>query len=209
MTDVKNHGNVRRRTQHQRRESTRAALLAAAAGAVVDTGPSTGVADIARRAGVSSGALQHHFETKADLLVAVVEVGWNDLIERSVSVQRNAPPIDRIAALVASTWDAYLEPECRAAFLISSDPNIDADVARRVGSAFDAARCALDQLWVDVFADLELPEERVASARRFARSHVNGMVVQRQMGSVEPDPDEELTLLCTATLRILTDGSAS
>ena len=206
MVEVKSRTDTPpRRTQHERRASTRSALLIAAAGAIVDTGPSTGVAEIARRAGVSTGALQYHFESKTDLLVAVVEVGWNDLVERSMAIARDVSPADRVAALVSSMWESYQQPVCRAAFMVSSDPNIDADVAERITPVFDAERSRLDRLWLDTFADIEPPIERVASARRFARSHLVGMVVQRQLASDEPDPDEELDLLCQATLRILTD----
>jgi AcrR family transcriptional regulator len=207
MADVKTRVEAPRRTQQQRRASTRAALLAAAAGAIVEHGPSTGVAEIARRAGVSTGALQYHFESKTDLLVAVVEVGWNDLVERSMSIARDVSAADRIVALVSSLWEAYQQPACRAAFMVSSDPNIDADVAARIAPVFDAERSRLDQLWLDTFADLEPTIERVASARRFARSHLVGMVVQRQLASDEPDPDDELDQLCTATLTILTEQS--
>ena len=72
----------------------------------------------------------------------------------------------------------------------------------RVGPA------AVVQLYVDAFADLDVPIERITMARRFARSHLNGMVVQRQMASVEPEPDAELELLCDAVLGILTRPSA-
>ena len=205
MVEVKSRTDTPRRTQHERRASTRSALLTAAAGAIVETGPSTGVAEIARRAGVSTGALQYHFESKTDLLVAVVEVGWNDLVERSMAIARDVSPADRVAALVSSMWESYQHPGCRAAFMVSSDPNIDADVAERIAPVFDAERTRLDQLWLDTFADLEPPIERVASARRFARSHLVGMVVQRQLASDEPDPGDELDLLCQATLRILTE----
>jgi AcrR family transcriptional regulator len=205
MVEVKSRTATPRRTQHERRASTRSALLAAAAGAIVETGPSTGVAEIARRAGVSTGALQYHFESKTDLLVAVVEVGWNDLVERSLAIARDVSPADRVTALVSSMWASCQQPVCRAAFMVSSDPNIDADVAERITPVFDAERSRLDQLWLDTFADLEPPIERVASARRFARSHLVGMVVQRQLTSDEPDPGDELDLLCQATLRILTE----
>jgi AcrR family transcriptional regulator len=173
----------------------------------VSTGPSTAVADVARLAGVSTGALQYHFPSKTDLLVAVVEGGWNDLVERTMSAPRSGSPADRVAALVWSVWEAYRQPACRAAFMISSDPNLDADVAERTNAAFDTARSQLDQLWVDTFADLDVPIERITTARRFARSHLNGMVVQRQMASVEPEPDDELELLCQAVLSILTRPS--
>lgn len=183
--------------------------MASATRAVVDTGPSTSVADVARQAGVSTGALQYHFPSKADLLIAVVEGGWNDLVERTRSVPRSGSPSDRVTALVRSVWEAYQLPACRAAFMISSDPNLDPVVAERINAAFDAARARLDQLWVDTFADLDVSIDRITTARRFARSHLNGMVVQRQMASIEPEPDEELDLLCHAVLNILTRRSTS
>lgn len=208
MTAVKVDVHTPRRTQQERRASTRSALLDAAAQGIVEHGPSTSVADIARRANVSTGALQHHFSSKADLLVAVVDAGWNDLLERSESVDRDTPPIERVRALVHDVWESYRRPECRAAHMISSDPNIDPEVARRVVPVFEVVRERLDRLWHEVFADLELPMERVALARRFARSHLAGMVVQRQLSTVEPEPDEELGLLCQATLRILTQDQS-
>lgn len=209
MVDVKVPAGPPRRTQLERRSSTRASLLASATRAVVSTGPSTAVADVARQAGVSTGALQYHFPSKTDLLVAVVEGGWTDLVERTMSATRSGSPAERVAALVWSVWEAYRQPAVRAAFMISSDPNLDADVAARINAAFDIARAQLDQLWVDMFADLDVPIERITTARRFARSHLNGMVVQRQMASVEPEPDDELELLCHAVLSILTRPSVS
>lgn len=213
MTDVKHDRAIvdaaaPRRTQQQRRDSTRASLLAAAANAVVESGPSASVGDIARRAGVSTGALQYHFDSKTDLLVAVVEVGWNDLVERSMSVDRSTPLVERVDALVSAVWESYRRPECRAAFMISSDPGIDPAVSAGTAPVFDAVRERLDHIWSDVLSDLELPSERVALARRFARSHLAGMAVQRHMASVEPEPAEELRLLVQATLHILTEADA-
>jgi len=208
MVDVTAPAIPPRRTQFERRSSTRASLVASATRAVVSTGPSTAVADVARQAGVSTGALQYHFSSKTDLLVAVVETGWNDLVECTRSASRSGPPAERVAALVWSVWEAYRQPSVRAAFMISSDPNLDSGVAARINDAFDVARTQLDQLWLDAFADLDVPIERITMARRFARSHLNGMVVQRQMASVEPEPDAELELLCDAVLGILTRPSA-
>jgi AcrR family transcriptional regulator len=57
------------RTQAERRASTRAALLDAAIECIVEEGyASTTTRRIAERAGVTPGALQHHFASKAELL---------------------------------------------------------------------------------------------------------------------------------------------
>src|SRR5207302_5430172 len=58
-----------RRTQAARREATRSALLNAAAECLAEEGYArTTVRRIAERAGVTVGALQHHFSTRAALL---------------------------------------------------------------------------------------------------------------------------------------------
>jgi AcrR family transcriptional regulator len=59
----------RRRTQAQRREATRVALLDAAIDSLAEDGyAQTTMRGVAERAGVTPGALQHHFETKVELL---------------------------------------------------------------------------------------------------------------------------------------------
>lgn len=193
-----------RRTQEQRRELTTAAVLAATVDAVIETGPATGLMEIARRAGVTKGALQHHFPTKNDLMTAVVSDGWNDLVERlERASDESTSAADRVRSLVNEMWISYQQPLCRAAFMISSDPNISDDLGSRLSPLFESVRDHLDTLWNESFADLGVPDDRLAHARRFARSHLLGMLLQRQLQSVEPDPSLELSMLSQATLQLM------
>src|SRR3954451_23272146 len=62
------------RTQQQRREETRRALLDAAVQSLIEVGLArTTTLGVQRRADVSRGALLHHFPSKAELLVAAVD----------------------------------------------------------------------------------------------------------------------------------------
>jgi len=62
------------RTQQQRRDETRRALLDAAVESLIDVGfARTTTLEVQRRADVSRGALLHHFPSKAELLVAAVD----------------------------------------------------------------------------------------------------------------------------------------
>ncbi|HEY0480660.1 MAG TPA: TetR/AcrR family transcriptional regulator [Kofleriaceae bacterium] len=62
------------RTQQQRREETRRALLDAAVESLIEVGfARTTTLEVQRRAAVSRGALLHHFPSKAELLVAAVD----------------------------------------------------------------------------------------------------------------------------------------
>ena len=63
-----------RRTQNERREETREALLVATVDCLVEKGyANTTTREVAIRAGVSRGAQTHHFPTKTELVAAAVE----------------------------------------------------------------------------------------------------------------------------------------
>src|SRR5512146_1580663 len=62
------------RTQQQRRDETRRALLDATVESLIEVGfARTTTLEVQRRADVSRGALLHHFPSKAELLVAAVD----------------------------------------------------------------------------------------------------------------------------------------
>ena len=63
-----------RRSQKERTDLTRSALLTAAITLIHDQGLAhTSTIDIARAAGVSRGALTHHFETREELIASAIE----------------------------------------------------------------------------------------------------------------------------------------
>ncbi|HWU90805.1 MAG TPA: helix-turn-helix domain-containing protein [Kofleriaceae bacterium] len=86
------------RTQQQRRDETRRALLDAAVESLIEVGfARTTTLEVQRRANVSRGALLHHFPSKAELLVAAIA----HLAEmRAVELKRLSSelPADRRAA---------------------------------------------------------------------------------------------------------------
>jgi AcrR family transcriptional regulator len=72
-----------RRTQAERRATTRAALLAAGRELFAARGYADAPREaIVERAGVTPGALHHHFDTKKDLFQAVVEEIEQELVDR-------------------------------------------------------------------------------------------------------------------------------
>ena len=81
--------NRERRTQAQRRATTRRALLDAARSLFAERGyHETAAEEIVRRAGLTRGALYHHFEDKKDLFRAVVEEMEGEIDERIEEEER-------------------------------------------------------------------------------------------------------------------------
>lgn len=98
-----------RLTQQERTERTRELLLDATIDCLVELGYArTSTNEICRRAGVSRGAQQHHFATKAELMAHAVEHLVNKLIARMSSGDHTTlPGPDRIGEGIEMLWRGY------------------------------------------------------------------------------------------------------
>lgn len=101
-----------RRTQEERRAQTRARLLHATADCLAQLGwAGTSTTEVARRAGVSRGAQQHHYRTKTELVAAAIEY----LLQRQRAEFERAfaqlPPDDRnVDGAIELLWRIYQGP---------------------------------------------------------------------------------------------------
>src|SRR4051794_2576119 len=94
--------NVTKRTQAERTESTRNALIAAARPLFADRGYArVGTEEIVRAAGVTRGALYHHFDGKRELFEAVYEQIEVELAERIAAGALQANASSPLAAMRA------------------------------------------------------------------------------------------------------------
>jgi AcrR family transcriptional regulator len=116
--------DVKRRTQAERTAATRGALVRAARELFAERGyAAVGTTEIARRAGVTRGALYHQFEDKAALFAAVAEAVEAALTERLGALVAEAGATDPAGALQAAVgaWlEACEEPEVRQVLLLDA-----------------------------------------------------------------------------------------
>ncbi|MEM7459322.1 MAG: TetR family transcriptional regulator [Pseudomonadota bacterium] len=114
-----------RRTQAERRAETQKRLLEAARTLFVEQGfAQTGLPEIVRQAGVTRGALYHHFEDKTDLFRAMA-VQEAKAIADMINARTDAIE-DASEAMVVGTeayFDAMLVPG-RAKILLADAPSI-------------------------------------------------------------------------------------
>ncbi len=101
-----------RRTQAERTAETRRALLDATLEALVQVGfKGTTTTEVARRAGVSAGALQGHFPAKSELLAAAVEYALNRRVEEFELLMAGLDPamdkFERLDAAIDLLWSMF------------------------------------------------------------------------------------------------------
>ena len=90
-------------------EATRAALVAAGRARFAAAGfGGTSVEDIAAAAGVTTGALYHHFPNKVELFATVFETIEAELRDRSAAAARASTSDDPLEKLLAG-FDAFLD----------------------------------------------------------------------------------------------------
>lgn len=142
--------------QQERSRVTRRRLVAAAVECLGEFGWNrTTVSVIARRAGVSRGAAQHHFPTREDLVVAAVEhVGQEQVAELRNRAAGLAPGPGRAEPIAEMLLDLYTGPMFRAALHLwveaASDESLRevlAPLEARVGR--EAHKMVLDLLGAD------------------------------------------------------------
>jgi AcrR family transcriptional regulator len=103
------HPERRRRTQAERSATTRAALVRAARELFARDGyAATGREAIVERAGVTRGALYHHFADKEALFQAVFEELEAEVMAHSAQAAMEVPPEDPLGQLRAGSL-AYLD----------------------------------------------------------------------------------------------------
>lgn len=133
-----NVNSPQRRTQAERSEATREALIGAARGLFAERGyAGVGTEEIVRVAGVTRGALYHHFDGKRELFAAVYERIEAELAERIASgaLEANAAsPLEAMRAGSEMFLAACTEPEAQRIVLLDGPSVLGWDRWREIAA---------------------------------------------------------------------------
>jgi AcrR family transcriptional regulator len=157
------------------------ALLDAAVDCLVELGfTGTTTTEVTRRAGVSLGAMLHHFPTKADLLAAAVgHVMQRRQDEFRKAMTDIAPSAHRIDAAIDLMWEAFRGPTFHAWLELwvaaRTDPEL-AEAVRVMEDEYDrASREILGELFpLDEYAD----SAQLELGMRFAVALMDGVALR-------------------------------
>jgi AcrR family transcriptional regulator len=143
-----NDENPGRRSQAERRAATRRALLDAARGLFAERGYHEAAAEeIVRRAGVTRGALYHHFEDKRGLFRAVVEEIEAEVDEAVLEAARGAMregagPLEAWMVGFYASLDVYSRPDVRRIQLVDGPAVLSWEEWREIDAAHAVAQVA-------------------------------------------------------------------
>jgi len=180
-----------RRTQAERTAATRSALLDVTFDALVELGyRGATTTEVVHRAGVSPGALLHHFPTKADLLSAAV----GDVFQRRQQEYRKAvaglgPAQDKLDAVIDLLWSMYSGPTFTAWLELWVAARTDPELAVAVTAIDRQFMADSKQQFADMFArDPAVPP--VGLHLVFAL--MDGLALARLFDGYEPHPTGEV-----------------
>jgi AcrR family transcriptional regulator len=193
-----------RRTHAQRTAETRAKILGAVVESVAEVGlQRTTAVEIARRAGVTWGAVQHHFGGKSELLIAVLEDSFERFAARLADLPIEGLPLEvRTARFVERAWEHFASREYASTFEILLDHlrrthPTGAGWQERMSRAWDA-------VWRRFFGDAPISRRRHGELQHYTISVLSGLASTLMLeGRGARVRSAELALLDATLLREL------
>jgi AcrR family transcriptional regulator len=192
----------RRRTHAERTAETRAAIMGAVVESISELGFKRSTAnEIARRAGVTWGAVQHHFGGKDGILDAVLEDSFTRFAERLSDIGAAGASLEARAALfVDRAWEHFGSAHFRSTFEI-----LQHYAASRLDHVWQGQMLeAWNRVWSQLFDDRPLSRARRIALQHYTISVLSGLASMLRFEAPSPSVRAlELDLLKDTLVREL------
>ncbi|HVN84242.1 MAG TPA: TetR/AcrR family transcriptional regulator [Candidatus Binatia bacterium] len=195
------------RTQAQRSAETRARIKHAVVQSIDDVGfQRTTASAIARRAGMTWGAVQHHFGGKDGILAAVIEDSFSRFADRFEDFPVTASVDERVAMFIERAWEHFGSAHYRTTFEILLH-YLPQHRPREMPTLQARMLGAWDRLWTRLFGDSALPRAQRLVLERYTISSLSGLAINLVLqGRNRIVPRGELDLLRATLIRALRRG---
>jgi AcrR family transcriptional regulator len=191
-----------RRTQAERTAETRRRILDAVVESIAEVGfQRTTATEIARRAGVTWGAVQHHFGAKGGILEAVLEDTFERFQERLGEIPVDAPLARRVSLFVERAWQHFASAHFRSTFeiLLHHGKGEDGEVPPHWQEGMFRA---FDRVFERLFSDSRLARRERAALHQYAVAQLVGLAALDMLDTPRSRAPQ-LALLERALLREL------
>lgn len=192
---------TKRRSHAERTAETRAKIIRAVIQSIADVGlQRTTAQEIAHRAGVTWGAVQHHFGGKEGILVAVLEDSFSHFARRIADIPGEGTPRgQRVALFIDRAWEHFSSEHYRTTFEILLSYRGRGDELDGQGAWREQMLGAFGSVWARVFPDSTLSRRRCLVLQHYTISVLSGLASTRMLqggpGVTPRLPRQELDLL--------------
>jgi AcrR family transcriptional regulator len=193
----------RRRTQEERSATTRRRLIDAAVECLSDLGYLEATVEVvAERAGVSRGAVQHHFGSRDDLLIAVVydfglALAGLDTIASDLTV------VERVNAAVDRSWELVRSPHFIAVVQIWLATRHIPEVLKITSKKIALFEREMDRQWQNFFSELPAPPAKIAVVRHIVLAALRGLALRTLYRKGRASWTEEIAMLKSMVITAL------
>ncbi|WP_420225458.1 TetR/AcrR family transcriptional regulator [Pigmentiphaga litoralis] len=170
-----------RRKQEDRTREAKEKLLTATIDVFMRSGYSgLTTKEVARTAGLSNGALMHHYANKAELVVAATAAIYDEAIIRGQRVARSVEAGRKpIEGFIADCLSVYFDWPFIAALEAIVAARTDPELMARILPVMDHYRTSTNALWLDVFRDAGLTPKEARLVLNLTLNMIRGMAVNR------------------------------
>jgi len=194
-----------RRTHAERSATTRAKIIAAVVEVIARDGfQGLTAQQLARRSGVTWGAVQHHFGAKDQLLLAVLEDSFERFAERLEHTPVAGTSLaTRAAIFVDQAWEHFRSRHYRATFEILLNYLGRAEHQGAGNWRLEMSR-AWDRVWSRIFVDVKVPRKQSLMLQHFTVSALSGLAATLMLQGGDAElPKGELDVLKATLVREL------
>ena len=196
-----------RRSQTERTAETRERIMAAVVESIAEVGyPKTTANEIARRAGVTWGAVQHHFGDKDGILVAVLEESFTRFTEVLGELPDGELSLEeRVSLFIDRSWLHFGSAHYRSTFeiLLNLPPDLELPWQSEVLTSWN-------RIWSSFFPESSVSSRKSATIMRYAVSVLSGIATMNLLeGKPSRTRSAELGFLKDTLARELVGSSGS
>jgi AcrR family transcriptional regulator len=192
----------KRRTHEERSAETQSALVEAAIGMLCEFGyAGITTAEVARRAQCTTGAMQHHFGSKDDLMLAVLGRLTLEFEERyrAIAAFAGLPLEQRCSEVVDLLADYYSEPRYVAIWELYVGTRCQRALNKVCVENRAGVIAQFEDVWIAAFADVTLKHSDLVALMRFTLIFLRSFGLDQNLGT-EPATDDQRAILKEALL---------
>jgi AcrR family transcriptional regulator len=194
---------VARRTQAERTAATTTKILDAAAECLIELGWSgTSTPEVCRRAGVSRGALLHHYPTKQELIAAsvlhVMARRTEEFRATLATLPLDASYVTRLETAIDVLWGIYQGDSAGAWLEFHVAARTDDALRPVLAQTAALMQQEIERVWAELFPpdpETFLPDAFYTVAPVFLFTLLDGLAVRRLSGAPDAGAQAEVVIL--------------